>query len=532
MNKPIFLLLFFFLVLSTKYSASGFVPVFDGLNVGDHNSSNLLLNTMTSSGICAPMYGFLPCAVNIWGHLFLIIVYQYFLYLGEKCVSNGSELMFHALGNGVFGASAFQILGSFPQAILVLASGISGSKEAAQAQLMGGVGILAGSTVFLLTLLFGTCVVVGKVDLPASPQSFDTEALIPSRLRGSGITTDIETRYTARIMIFSTIPFIVTQLPHVLGSSPGSVATLIALIISSAFLLVYCLYQVFHPWIQNKRLEYLKHKFVDEVVLQKLLNRDGEPNKEAMSDLFRTLDLDEDKLVTSGELQGLMLGIQFQKVFLYADDFLDVVMEDFDVSCDDSINEDEFVKGFSKWISDRKKLNESFEVTEGSCNRGSSFWTYLKSAFLLLVGTAILVVLATPLIKTVINFSSAANIPPMYISFIVIPVVVNFRRAISAFTFIRKKRQQSASLTLSMIYGAAYMNNIVGGTIFFGIAYARGLVWDFSAEVLILLLVSVVMGLYSGICKTYTLWTSFMAYLMYLFALMLIYVLTNLYGWI
>jgi hypothetical protein len=44
-------------------------------------------------------------------------------------------------------------------------SGLSGSKEEAQSQVLIGMGLLAGSTVFLLTLLWGTCVVVGKCDL-------------------------------------------------------------------------------------------------------------------------------------------------------------------------------------------------------------------------------------------------------------------------------------------------------------------------------------------------------------------------------
>jgi len=55
----------------------------------------------------------------------------------------------------------------------VTVSGLSGSKEEAQSQVLIGMGLLAGSTVFLLTLLWGTCVVVGKCDLGPNREAVD-----------------------------------------------------------------------------------------------------------------------------------------------------------------------------------------------------------------------------------------------------------------------------------------------------------------------------------------------------------------------
>lgn len=48
---------------------------------------------------------------------------------------------------------------------LVAVSGLSGSRETAQDQVSVGMGLLAGSTVMLLTSIWGTCIVVGKCDL-------------------------------------------------------------------------------------------------------------------------------------------------------------------------------------------------------------------------------------------------------------------------------------------------------------------------------------------------------------------------------
>lgn len=62
---------------------------------------------------------------------------------------------------------------------------------------------------------------------------------------GSGVSTDIWTSYAARIMAVSVLPFIIVQLPQLLHSDSGRhLAVLIALIVSVALLLSYCLYQV------------------------------------------------------------------------------------------------------------------------------------------------------------------------------------------------------------------------------------------------------------------------------------------------
>ncbi|KAF9599317.1 hypothetical protein IFM89_036615 [Coptis chinensis] len=106
-----------------------------------------------------------------------------------------------------------------------------------------GVGLLAGSTIMLLTLLWGSCV-LGKTDIKNSRviDSQDTKKL---SLTGSGIGVDIWTSYAARIMVISVIPFIIVQLPQIPHTSSGRrLAVLIALIVYVALLVSYCLYQL------------------------------------------------------------------------------------------------------------------------------------------------------------------------------------------------------------------------------------------------------------------------------------------------
>lgn len=70
--------------------------------------------------VCKQLYGFLPCSESLGGHLFLILVYEYLLFHGESYVASGGERIFKILGPGAFGASAFQVIGSLPEALILL----------------------------------------------------------------------------------------------------------------------------------------------------------------------------------------------------------------------------------------------------------------------------------------------------------------------------------------------------------------------------------------------------------------------------
>lgn len=93
----------------------------DGIDHIQERSSPLLrLYGEDSAEYCEQLYGFLPCSNTLPGHLFLILVYQYLLFHGESYVAAGGERIFKILGPGVFGASAFQILGFLPETLILL----------------------------------------------------------------------------------------------------------------------------------------------------------------------------------------------------------------------------------------------------------------------------------------------------------------------------------------------------------------------------------------------------------------------------
>lgn len=240
-----------------RYSSSDLIS--DGIDhVEGNQSSFLLLKGLDSEEECEQMYGFLPCSYTPLGHLFLILVYEYLLFHGESYVNSGGERIFKILGPGIFGASAFHVLDSLPESLILLASGLMGSKETAQEYVYTGVGLLAGSTILLLTLLWGTCVIVASQNFSKNSESNPSVNSNPTTQNpfwrllsfstGHGITTDVEASYTARIMVLSVIPFIIIQIPKIfhLFSSGERIVIIFTLVISVVFLLVYFFYQVFN----------------------------------------------------------------------------------------------------------------------------------------------------------------------------------------------------------------------------------------------------------------------------------------------
>ncbi|XP_021989277.1 sodium/calcium exchanger NCL [Helianthus annuus] len=573
-NNNSYITLITILSLFTVAAAGRFITttspsVSDGVNDGDQGILRLNPFYTSSPQECEQTYGFMPCTTTAFGNLFLIIVYGYLMYLAATYLSAGSELLLQILGPGLVGGLCLPALGALPDAMLILVSGLSGSKETAQDQVLVGMGLLAGSTVMLLTSIWGTCIVVGKCDLQNSvaQDNKDTKGF---NLRGSGVSTDIWTSYSAMIMAVSVLPFIVVQLPQILHSTSGRhTAVLVALVLSVSLLIAYCLYQVYQPTLQKRHLDFAKHKHVRSRILKylkkralgRLVDSNGEPNQEVLLKLFNSIDVNQDGSLSVPELRALVVGMQLYEINLNEDDAVTKVMKDFDTSENNEVEFDEFVTGIGRWLDEAKgfkkttslagpdslkyvhdyyeetkkehdllgdQTHDDEEEEEGVDDPRT---TTIKAVLLLLLGTVIAAVFADPLVDAVDNFSAATHIPSFFISFMVLPLATNSSEAVSAIIFATRKKQRSASLTFSELYGAVTMNNVLCLSVFLALVYARGLTWDFSSEVLVILIVCIVMGVFGSCRTTFPLWTSFVAFLLYPFSLILVYVLDYGYGW-
>ncbi|RVW79138.1 Sodium/calcium exchanger NCL2 [Vitis vinifera] len=505
------------------------------------------LELSASTVTCEPTYGFLPCTTVVWGELFLIVVYEFLLSLGEQYVSAGSDLFFQIFGTGIFGASLFHILGSIPEVAMILVTGLSGSTDTAESMATMSMAMLAGSAVMQLTVIWGY-----------------------------GVRTDDATRYTARIMILSMIPFLILQLAKLINSSSGiRVVILISLLVTLVFLFLYCFYQVFQPWIQERRLAYVLRNFVKNNLVASLLTAAGEPDESRIREVFHEIDQNKDASISDAELRAFLLGIKLEEAGLRNEDFVEKVMEDFDASGNAQIDETEFHRGISKWLyeanhpdnnqyDERPKLFSRSAQSEEqqsllakkakqqSQTAQNSWFNYFKAAFLLIIGTAVMSLLAQPLIQTINEFSSAVNIPSFIISYVIIPVAMSYRETLGAIKSARLKTKQAISLTFSecsckndkkliahlpfetvflQIYNAVFMNNMMGLAMFLLLVYIRDLSWDVSAEILVVLIICTLMGLLTSCSTKFPIWTAIIAYLMYPISLGLLYVLTEVLGW-
>ncbi|XP_022892397.1 sodium/calcium exchanger NCL2-like isoform X2 [Olea europaea var. sylvestris] len=292
---------------------------------------------------CHHKYGFLPCAENIGGYIFHIVVYQYILIIGGKLVTEGSKTLFNILGTGVYGASVFRILKVLPKLVMVIVSGILQSKETAQSKVSFGVGVYTGSTVFNLTVMWDT-----------------------------GVTIDKKTCYTAGIMLLSLIPYILVHLTNVFNTTfEKRLVILIVIILSTLLLLSYFVYQIFYPWIQERSLEYVKYEnllagflhHVQRHAQEKLIDENGQPNVPVIKRLFFQTDKDDDNCITFHELEKLILDIQKGKVQVDKDYAVSEILKTFDQNTDGRIEEHEFVEGCKKWIHEAKQLAKSGDST-------------------------------------------------------------------------------------------------------------------------------------------------------------------------
>ncbi|KAI7730976.1 hypothetical protein M8C21_006825, partial [Ambrosia artemisiifolia] len=426
---------------------------------------------------CEPQYGFLPCTSGLWGTLFLIVVYQYLMSIGQSYISDGSDKFFSLVGPGIFGASLFHILANFPTLYIVLESRLSSDDTGAASSAAMGMSVLAGSAVMSLTLIWPSVIVFGSYDLADNdetivPQLSDEEPSFLTKLTAYGLTTDSDTSSTARLLLVSMIPFLILQFPKIIDStSVTRVLILIALIISLSFFIAYIVYQIFQPWIQNRYFDYVRQKLVKNKLL-KLLSTNGKANVQLIKELYKELDKNHDGKVTNAELKTLLLGIQVQADGELSQGLVDRIVDQLDVTGDESIQEDEFVRVLTKWLQDARKslskndynplsffnkpqANADEEQQEALIPKDTntvaqgSVWDYLEALGLVVIGIVVAVLIARPLIMNVANFATEAHVPSFFIPYFVIPCMINIPRLLSTIASASQKTERAASLTLS-----------------------------------------------------------------------------------
>ncbi|KAF2303957.1 hypothetical protein GH714_025149 [Hevea brasiliensis] len=271
--------------------------VVDHLDLNSSTPSSTALNSTKHS--CAHYYGFLPCATNIPGYIFQIVVLEYLLLVGDKILTKGRQQLFSILGVGIYGATVFRILAVLPTIVLVLEYGVE---------------------------------------------------------------TDKKTSTTAGIMLLSLIPFIIVEIAGSFKSRPwGHIVTLtvsVAALVSYFFFQSRHQW-IQQRSLEYSRDQLLLAGFLDH--LQKyakrtLVNDEGNVDASCIKRTFRKIDKDNDDHISKAELKEFLANMKSEYLELHDESAINELMKHFDQDSNHKITEDEFHSGCEKFVCHAKKM--------------------------------------------------------------------------------------------------------------------------------------------------------------------------------
>lgn len=442
----------------------------------------------------------------------------------------------------------------------------------------------------LLTIAWAGSLIAGRCDLSAlSGTAVELTLTRPFDPIGTGVTTDEQTRVGAWIMMASTLPFLFAQLPLLPGHElNGPQAAISGGIVASIGLLAYCAYQVASPWLQQKKIEEARLQFFRSRALQRvasfpsksgsrsnLLFQDEKEGhlSETVKSLFHTFDGNKDGKIQQEELRGLIIGIGLEEAgFVPPEEQVETWLREFDLDVDGTISELEFETGIKKWAKRVAKDKLSYRKLRSSAVKiqDSDFWAsktneaktvlelleseagvmgeetgddteevkeldppqiYKKASLFLLLGAALAAAFADPMVDSIGNFSTASQIPPFFVAFVVTPFASNASELVSSIIFAKRRRKRNISLTFSQVYGAITMNNTLCMAIFLALVYIRGLTWDFSSEVTVIVVSTFAVGAMAGTRSTFPTWLALPVLAVYPLAIAGVAILDNVLGW-
>ncbi|CAH2059493.1 unnamed protein product [Thlaspi arvense] len=552
-------LFFSFLSLAlTKTSVSSRVispiPLNNSILISDgvHEASDYKFLTLDppknlSGTACVHVYGFLPCANNVGGYVFQVFSFGGLLIIGDYFLSEGRSKLFLIFEVGFYGGIVFPLLTMFPRIALMLSTGLSLSSDVANFFIGDNVGVTVGYT--------GACVVFG-ITGPSLDQSVrrtttdgrsQRQKIVKSIVEAS-VDVDPKNKKAAGIMLLSLAPFLMVTLSAIFDShSWRHIIMLITLIISSSSTVVYFVYSYFDRTNQEKSLDHARFQLMSEVHkhLQRFspnnLIKGGELSKESLKSLFEKTDTNKDGKIQISELKDLTIEFwNFGRMKCDIDELAKAFLKDFDGDKDGELEEKEFEEGIARLLKQykfnfdseedqRENQNEEedgvlkLEVPKQTLVTKLLSMETLGAATEVIAGILIVLFLAKPFMMNIELLSLSAGIPSFYIVFAMITLARNLKNTLSARFCRGKDKKIISSDTFSEIYKDVTMNNLMGMSIILAIVYARGLTWNHSIEALILVIVGLAIGLPAYVRSTYPFWICVLAFAMYIFSLVLIY---------
>ncbi|EDV23065.1 uncharacterized protein TRIADDRAFT_57950 [Trichoplax adhaerens] len=510
-NSWVFLIIALSFLVQTNIHSSQAAVIFDI----DSNVSQPLPTTDNTSGgagdTCYQMrHSWFPCANNIPGNLILMVFYGTILIMAAKLISDGAELLLDlGLPASIIGGLVLPLLGAIPDAVMILVSGL-GPKELAQRKISVGMGALAGSTIMLLTLAWAGSLIIGRCDLGEDGKAIEKTGADKFSLTRQGVTVMSDVKVGVIVMVLTSLSYLVVQTadwvygPSKVGPQPAyirycALATMIISIIS-------CIVN----------MAYLPSKIGD-------VERAQDHNTKVAG----TSQANEDEESTNEKSRLVPPAAGLSKKYFTAWKVM--------ASAKESQEEKEEEESPKQDENEQKK--ETDEPKGKDSDEPEDKDKVLKKSIAMLLGGLLLVTFfSDPMCNAVVALTNPYNenyipISAFYISFVVNPICSNASELISSLQFAAKRKRLNITVTYSQLYGAATMNNTLCLAVFTGLVFFRGLQWESSAEVLVILIVVWFVAIF-GYRETYKVWMGFPIAVMYIFSIVLVAILQSpLVGW-
>ncbi|KYQ99861.1 hypothetical protein DLAC_03815 [Tieghemostelium lacteum] len=213
----------------------------------------------------------LPISNSITADLFLQVIYALLLAIGSRAISHGIELMMEVVSVGLVGGLVLPLLGALPDSVIVFFSTMGGQTiEETQHRVQVGVGSLAGSNIFLLTIPFAVSIWHGRCDILKGVSVNKTYTNFT--WKHTGVSTLPYCMILARVMIITVIPYLIIQLSYILYSrnplaqlhEKEKYWALCSFIICFVGFIGYSIYQIYDVRYQEKKLNLARKRFLWE----------------------------------------------------------------------------------------------------------------------------------------------------------------------------------------------------------------------------------------------------------------------------
>lgn len=118
-----------------------------------------------------------------------------------------------------------------------------------------------------------------------------------------------------------------------------------------------------------------------------------------------------------------------------------------------------------------------------------------RAFFKMLLGSALVLFFTDPMCDMLATIGDKTGIDKFYVSFVLAPLASNASELVAAMKLANKKTKSSMVSSLSTLEGAAIMNNTFCLSIFLLLIVWKGLVWQFTAETVAILVIEISMAI-------------------------------------